>query len=94
MLKFCISKTYLTFILQGILDDQFGFITANPSVPISIEKLNSNTGIHYIHLKAGTAKILLNCSDSECNSRALVSSQFQTPSPKKPQSSPNQGKFS
>lgn len=34
------------------MDDQFGFITANPSVPNSIEKVDSNTGIHYIFLKA------------------------------------------
>ena len=39
------------------MDDQFGFITANPSVPISIEKVDSNTGIHYIHLKATRCKM-------------------------------------
>ena len=38
------------------MDDQFGFITANPSVPIFIEKVDSNTGTHYIHLQATRCK--------------------------------------
>ena len=45
-------KIGLTFVLQGLVDDQFAFITANPSVPIKIEKIDSNTGRHLIHLKA------------------------------------------